>query len=310
MERVGRALSMAVAALAAVPLAGAAKGAVAEGREAVQAQAAARPSVFLNHFYVVVDSASYRALQQSAFLTGAFAPFEKRTTARNDQTYSGIYWYGRRTYFEAFEPEAQGPVGSSGVAFGVDLPGESAAVKAAWAAAFGGADSGPVTRKTETAEPVWFQMTFAKAQSGLRLWLMEYDQDFLARWYPDLTPARGITRPEVLDRYVAKIGRQAERETAVLKDVTGLLLGLEAADREVLRRHLVPLGWAARDEAEALVLQGPEGVSLRVVPAASGRRGILEATFSVQGKPAHRTETLGTSVLTVEAERARLRFVN
>jgi hypothetical protein len=200
-------------------------------------------------------------------------------------------------------------VGASGVALSVDGTGDSAAVKTAWTAAFGGAESGPVTRKTETAEPVWFQMTFAKAQSGLRLWLMEYDRDFLARWYPDLTAARGTTRAEVLDRYVAKIGRRADRETAVLRDVTGLLLGLEAEDREVLRKHVTSVGWTAQDDSGAAVFRGPEGVVLRVVPAAEGRRGILEADFSVQGRPQPRTETLGAATLTVEPDRARLRFV-
>jgi len=273
-------------------------------------QAGARaPKVYLNHFFVVVDPASYRALQDSAYLTGAFAPFEKRTTARNDQTYTGIYWYGRRTYFEAFEPESQGPIGASGLALGVEGPGESTAVQAVWAAALGGADSAPVTRKTETAEPAWFRMTFAKAESSLRLWLMEYDREFLARWYPELTAARGITRAEALDRYVAKIGRQADRERAVLKDVTGLVIALEPADRDVLQKQLEPLGWTVQTETGAMVLRGPEEVTLRVVPASPDRRGILEAGFSVQGTPAPRTETLGRAVLTVETAAARLRFV-
>jgi len=267
------------------------------------------PAVFLNHFFVVVDAASYRAMQESAFLTGAFAPFEKRTTARNDQTYTGIYWYGRRTYFEAFEPESQGPQGASGLALGVEGVGESAGVKAAWAEAFGGAETVPVTRKTESAEPVWFQMTFAKAASGLRVWLMEYDREFLARWYPDLTTARGVTRAEALDRYVARIGRAAERESAVLKDVTGLVFALDPADRVSLRKQLEAVGWSAREERDDLVLRGPEGVSLRVVAASADRRGILEATFSVQGRRAARTERLGRAVLTVEPDAARLRFV-
>jgi hypothetical protein len=271
-------------------------------------QAGPSPLVFLNHFFVVVDSASYRALQESPTMTSAFAPFEKRTTARNDQTYTGIYWYGRRTYFEAFEPGAQGPLGASGLALGVDGAGESAAVKAAWAKALGGADSGIVTRKTESAEPAWFQMTYAKAASGLRVWLMEYDQDFLTRWYPHLTPARGVTRSEVLDRYVAKVGRQADRDQALFKDVTGLLLALEGNDREVLAKHVLAVGWTSREENGALVLVGPEGVELRVVPATAGNKGIREATFSVQGAPSPRTEVLGSATLVVERDRARLRF--
>jgi len=57
------------------------------------------------------------------------------------------------------------------------------------------------------------------------------------------------------------------------------------------------------------VLEGPEGVSLRVVESAPGRRGILEATFSLQKKGAQRSEALGSAVLVIEPERARLRFV-
>jgi hypothetical protein len=267
------------------------------------------PPVYLNHFYAVIDPASYRALRESAFVTGELAPFEARTTARNDQTYTGIYWYGRRTYFEVFQPDQERLLGGAGIAFSVDEPGGTAVVKAAWAAAFGGAETGLVTRKTEDAEPPWFEMTYAKASSGsLRIWLMEYHRDFLARWYPDLTPARGVTRAEVLDRYVAKIGRAAQRETALLKDVTRLELALDPGETETLRKHLVAVGWSARAETDAAVFEGPEGVSLRVVPASGARRGIVEARFSLQGKAAPRTERLGATVLTVVADEARLRF--
>jgi hypothetical protein len=86
-----------------------------------EAVAATRPTAFLNHFFVVVDTATYRALQDSAFVTGAFAPFEKRTTSRNDQTYTGIYWYGRHTYF-SLQARRPGAVGTSGLAFGVERP--------------------------------------------------------------------------------------------------------------------------------------------------------------------------------------------
>ncbi len=273
------------------------------------ASAAGPPTVFLNHFFVVVDAATYRALQDSSFVTSAFAPFEKRTTSRNDQTYTGVYWYGRHTYFEVFEPDAQGPVGASGVAFGVEGAGESGAVKAAWTEALGGADSGLITRKTETGEAPWFEMTSAKTAPGaLRVWLMEYHADFLARFYPDLTPARGISRAEVLDRYVAKIGRSAERETALVKDVTRLELALEPAERETLLKHLRAEGWSVQEEKDGVALRGPEGVLLRVSAAAAGRRGITEVIFSLQGKAEPRTDTLGSAVLRIEPDRASLRF--
>ena len=132
------------------------------------------PVVTLNHFYVVVDAATYEAARTSPFLTREFAPFEARTTVRNDKSYTGIYWYGRATYFELFEPGEQGPAGASGLALGVEQPEASALVKQHWEAALGGAGGGLVTRKTETDEVPWFEMTYAREIPGVRVWLMEY----------------------------------------------------------------------------------------------------------------------------------------
>ncbi len=273
---------------------------------------AAAPAVFLNHFFVVISAESYAAMVADPYLTAAFAPCEKRTTVRNDDTYTGAYWYGRRTYFEVFEPPSQGPVGTSGMAFGVEGVGESGAVRASWNGSLGGAETAPVTRRTEAAEPVWFHMTSGRsAAARLRLWLMEYDKDFLAGWYPDLTSARGITRGEVLDRYVAKIGRSKDRGTAVLGDVTGLVLALDDADRELLKKHVLPGGWTAKAGAGPgeISFSGPEGVTLGVVKANRTRLGIIEARFSVQGNPAPHAATLGQVRVEVDSKGARLRFV-
>lgn len=274
---------------------------------------AAPPVVFLNHFFVVVSAESYAAMVADPYLQNTFAPFEKRTTVRNDDTYTAAYWYGRNTYFEVFEPPSQGPAGSSGMAFGVDGTGESAAVRALWETSLGGAQTFTVTRKTEDAEPPWFHLSAGKAAGagGLRLWLMEYDASFLARWYPELTPARGTLRSEVLDRYAAKVGKAKDRDQAVLRDVTRLVIALDAGDRELLKNHAVPAGWALQPGAspEAFSLAGPEGVVLEVVAATEARRGILEAHFSVQGKPAPHHATLGSVELTVEPTGAVLLFV-
>ena len=170
------------------------------------------PSVLFNHFYVVVDAESYREIQASPFATGELAPFEMRTTVRNDTTYTGIYFYGRHTYFELFEPGPLGTAGTSGLAFGVESSGEGERVKTLWAEALGGAEAGPVTRRTETVDVPWFEMVYGQGGGpGLRVWLMEYHRDFLAQWYPELTPARSIARADVLDRYAAKIGQGARR---------------------------------------------------------------------------------------------------
>jgi hypothetical protein len=264
------------------------------------------PAATLNHFYVVVDAATYEAARTSAFLTREFAPFEARTTVRNDRSYTGIYWYGRRTYFELFEPPEQGPVGASGLALGVEEAGASAVVKQSWNEALGTAGGGPVTRKTESDEAPWFEMTYTKEIPGLRVFLMEYHRDFLARWYGTLTPARSITRADILDRYVAKIGQSERRETAALKDVVGLTVALAPPERETLVKQVRAVGWRARDEADAIVCTGPESERLRLVTPVNAYTGIVEVEFSLQRAVAKASHRLGQAELHLADTSARL----
>jgi hypothetical protein len=270
--------------------------------------------VLLNHFFVVTDKDTYAAAQASAFLTKEFAAFEKRTTVRNDLTYTGIYFYGRHTYFELFEPDSQGPEGSSGIAFGVETPGASAPVEALWAKSAGGADHGPVTRKTETDEVPWFDMTFPKGgrptpskDIGFRLWLMEYDKDFLARWYSNLTPARSIARADVLDRYVAKVGQSAGRATFLMKDVVSLTLALPDENRATLLAPLRAVGYTERADKAEVVLTGPDA-TIHLRPLAGAARGIVEVEFSLQKKIPLSEHRIGNAVLLLDGERARLKL--
>jgi hypothetical protein len=264
------------------------------------------PVVTLNHFYVVVDAATYEAARTSAFLTRELAPFEARTTVRNDTSYTGVYWYGRRTYFELFEPGAQGPAGASGLALGVEEPGASATIKQRWQDALGPAGGGLVTRKTETDDVPWFEMTYAKEIPGLRVFLMEYHRDFLARWYGSLTEARSITRADILDRYVAKVGQSDRRQSALLKDVVGLTIALAAPERETLAKQLRAVGWLAHSETDAVVCTGPESECLRLVSPQSGRTGILEVELSLQHAVATAGHLIGNAELRLDGQSAKL----
>jgi Family of unknown function (DUF5829) len=275
-------------------------------RQQAGAGAAQPPPVFLNHFFVVVDAASYQAARSSAFLTREFAPFEARTTVRNDMSYTGIYWYGRHTYFELFEPGSQGQQGASGLALGVEESGASAGVRRHWQETLGAAGGGPVTRKTENDEPPWFEMTFSREIPGLRVFLMEYHAEFLVRWYGELTTVRSITRADVLDRYVAKIGLADRRERALLQDVVGLEIALAPPDRETLVKQLRAVSWLAQDAGEAVVCNGPESVRLRLVPPKNGRTGIVAVDFSLQHAAAKAVHRLGKAELRVDGDSARL----
>jgi len=89
-----------------------------------------KSQVFLNHFYVVIDSATYKEIEQSPFLRRELAVTEQRTTVRTDRSYTGLYFYGTNTYFEFFDvaSDTSRQVGFSGIALGVDQSGELQAV--------------------------------------------------------------------------------------------------------------------------------------------------------------------------------------
>ena len=102
---------------------------------------AKRVPVFLNHLYVVPDLETYDAIASSDALRELIV-VEERTTVRRDLTYTGVYLYGRDTYFEFLKPSGAFPEGSSGVAFGVEVParrnasrsGSARAASRAWCA--------------------------------------------------------------------------------------------------------------------------------------------------------------------------------
>ena len=168
------------------------------------------------------------------------------------------------------------------------------------------AGGGLVTRKTETDEVPWFEMTYAREIPGLRVWLMEYHRDFLARWYGSLTTARSITRAEVLDRYVAKIGASDRRESALLEDVVGLTIALAPAERETLVKQLRAVGRTAADEAEAVVCRGPKRSGSprdrRGRPARASSR--WSSRCSTQSRRA--AQRIGSAELQLEGSSARL----
>lgn len=233
--------------------------------------------VFFNHFFLTLDRATFEAVRDSDWLKRSWAPFEQRTTRRNDTSYTGIYFYGRNTYFEFFqEGEAEGkPAGACGVAFGAETVGGAKALAKQFPV------QRPITRKTETGEPVWFhsgEREGAGRTDFFRTWVMEYDADFLKTWYPDLPPvnANALRRRNVLDRYVAKIGLAPKRGEFLMKDVTALDLELPVEEQRRFLALVESLGYQVSGD----VATGPE---IRLTVRSSAKpAGIRQVAFSLQ----------------------------
>lgn len=221
--------------------------------------------VYLNHFFLTLDPQTYKELWDSPFLKDEFATFEQRTTVRADMTYTGIYFYGTRTYFEFFEAgKASGRAeGASGIASGIEAPGGSDQLKERLESFLKiRAMKTTITRKMDDKELPWFHSVggnFADRTPMLMTWTMEYHKDFLNGWYSDLSPAtRGITRREILERYTAKLGDNEKRKHKYIDDVIEMHLALDENGRSQFIKEREAFGYKITGDADKTICEGPE----------------------------------------------------
>ncbi|HJQ27596.1 MAG TPA: DUF5829 family protein [Blastocatellia bacterium] len=274
-----------------------------------RASGATMDRVYLNHFFLTLDGESYQAMQASPFLRDEFAPFEQRTTVRQDTTYTGIYFYGAHTYFEFFGAGSDGIgriVGASGVAFGVEAAGASRRLKTRLEAALGVPVAfRPITRRTGDRDVDWFYMTDPPLPSPLlQSWVMEYREHFLDEWFGELKPAtRGITRAEILERYVAKLGEQDRRAQKLLEDVIEITFAFPAAERVLFLKMCEAFGYRVSGKPWC---KGP-GITFVFVTPKDGVRGITSVKFSLRHRKSGQARyQFGKTTLQFNADRTAL----
>ncbi len=258
------------------------------------------PQVFLNHFYVVLDSLTSNAIERDRFLRKHFAANEKRTTTNRDMTYTGLYFYGVNTYFELFDI-ANSPghrVGDSGIAFGVDQPGAIRVLQEELGSSFEPRLQS-VTRLYQGKQVPWFFMATAKSlpyEGALSCWVMEYHPEFLADWNPQPKAAnRGISRKDILRRYSEVLEPVDE---PYLEDVVEFTVAADEPTKNNLIHFCLQLGYQIeRKQHGEVTLRGPDFTFL-LIPATEGVCGIREIKMRTrslsQSEEEHR---LGQSVL-------------
>src|SRR5215472_17321968 len=237
------------------------------------------PQVFLNHFYVVLDSPTYKAIEEDGFLRKHFAVNEKRTTTNAEMTYTGLYFYGTNTYFEFFDigNSPKDCVGDSAIAFGVDKPGAIRVLQEKLGPSLE-PNLKSVTRLYQGKDIPWFFMATSRSlpyESGFSCWVMEYHPEFLGNW--NLRPGgtnRGISRKEVLQRYSEVLKPAVEPR---LEDVVGLTVAVDASDKNSLIDFCLQLSYEIdrKQNEDEVALHGPDFVLL-LIPATKSVRGIRE----------------------------------
>ena len=231
------------------------------------------PTVYLNHFFLTLDTQTYKDIEESDFIKKEFAYFEKRTTVvNNEESYSGAYIYGENTYFEFFDESKSQDSSTTGlasaIAFGVEKKDE---IKTIQKKLKDYKNSYMVlrTRELNGAQIPWFTMAavfYGNQGPDVMTWVMEYHEDFLKKWHPELLPKTpGIRRKDILKRYAAKIEGPGLPGDKTLKDVIEVYIRLNPEDLEVLKEELSVLGFAYSREGNKTKCSGTD-VSIVIDP--------------------------------------------
>ncbi|UCE41459.1 MAG: hypothetical protein JSV17_00250 [Candidatus Aminicenantes bacterium] len=143
-------------------------------------------------------------------------------------------------------------------------------------------------REIEGEQMPWFFMSavfYGKSAPDIMTWVMEYHEDFLKKWHPDLDPSSpGIMRKDILERYAAYIAKPDLPKGKILKDVIELDLQLSQKDLEMLKGELAAFGYAFSHGENNHICSGPD-MKFVVTLIDSGKGKITEIKMSCSANP-------------------------
>jgi hypothetical protein len=139
-------------------------------------------------------------------------------------------------------------------------------------------------RELEGLKIPWFFMCavfYGESAPDIMTWVMEYHEDFLKKWHPELAPSPGIMRKDVLARYAAKIAKPDLPKDKILKDVIQVNLDLNKKDMEILRGELAVFDYAFSQQDNKHICIGPD-VKFVVTLIENGKGKITAIKMSCQ----------------------------
>jgi hypothetical protein len=257
------------------------------------------PPVFLSHFWIALDQATYEALRTSKEVA-ALGAAEEQKVAAGSENWSGFYWTARQTYMEFFGAAALPEdtlVGDCGIGLSVETQGGVAAVAERLRTVFG--DRIEIDKQVSTTasgEVPWYTSTHLKEPQTTAVWVMELDPGYLAARHPE-APIRD------------PLSRQQERSWEYrpdqnLDNVVGLTLALNKEKASELATQLELIGWSVHRTGSGFFAVGPE-VTIRVVPA-STRRGIKQVELRLHRSVPKQTIQLGNAELRLTGKTGQL----
>jgi hypothetical protein len=262
------------------------------------------PPVFLTHFYVALDQASYDALRTSREVAALAAVVERHTVAGSAK-WTGFYVRGRETYMEFFGaetlPDGMRP-GDTGLGLTVEVSGGVAAIAARLRTAFGEKVEGPdaTPRTTATGTIPWLTRTNIKSKEpeAMTTWFMEIDPGYLAAVHPGSPVEHPLSRQQYLSWDFLP--------DHPLDNVVGLTAALNPSEMARLATELQLVGWRVHRGGGGFVGVGPD-VKLTVVPAGA-RAGIQQVELRLRETVPKQQIALGTAELLLDGKTGRFIF--
>jgi hypothetical protein len=220
------------------------------------------PQVQFNHFYLVMDSSTISAIQNSDFMKNEFAATITRTTrADSAEVYTGTYLEGVDNYFEILDSSGAGePSGNAGVGFSVDGIGEIGALDSALAKQY---KTEIYLRKKQYDDKniPWYIGLGIKnsgfdSLSHISFWVMEYKKEYFDynSWKHD---DKKLTRIDYLHQY------ERERKNKILKRFTGITIKATEGEQNFFSRFLLNCGY---EKINNNSFASPENFLIHFVP--------------------------------------------
>jgi hypothetical protein len=261
------------------------------------------PLVFLSHFYVTLDQATYDALK-AAPQVRALGSIEERHTIAGKESWSGYYLHARHTYLEFFGDAAlpqDAHVGDCGIGLAVEVSGGAAAVAERLRTKFGDQiEIDKQVRTTAAGEIPWYLAVDVKTDGPqvLGTWVMEVDSGYLSAMHPASPVAHPLSRQQY--------NSWDFRSDQGLDDVVGLTLALNHDDATKLATELMLFGWSIHHKGTEFVAMGPD-VKIRVLPAGE-HVGILQAELRLRRSVPRQMIRLGNAELHLAGYSGQLIF--
>lgn len=271
------------------------------------------PPLVLHQVSIGLDSATYRAVLQSPFLSPTFANAGERTTP-HDANWTSFQLFGEEAMLELFNTErktiprgnAPSAYPKSGIVFAIEQEGGSAALLHALRekdSAFASTSASVLfphkvgVSEIPTKQPTpkdtstwWTSLTFShydESSSRFKSHIVEYHTQAYRHT---------ITRRHY---YASEYGAHK-----LIRGITSVCIALDSLETQRFLRVLHTSNYAVRAGKREIKADG-HGTHFRIVPANESRQGVIEVRMKLNRSVAHQLYTFGeNSTLMLDGDEA------